>query len=177
MTASDAVTTRRAETEDAPTLAETMRQGFETFREWTPAGWDPPGAVHEAERIREGLARPDAWCLLAVRGEEPAGHVAFVAARRREEPRELIEGLAHLWMLFVRRPWWGTGLADRLHGLAVEEAARHGYGEMRLHTPAGQGRARAFYERAGWSTDGVPIPEPMLGLDLVEYRRPLVAPG
>ena len=23
---------------------------------------------------------------------------------------------AHLWMLFVRPPWWGTGLAARLHG-------------------------------------------------------------
>jgi hypothetical protein len=34
-------------------------------------------------------------------------------------------------------------------------------------------RARAFYEREGWQTDGVTIPEPMLGLDLVEYRRDL----
>ena len=44
---------------------------------------------------------------------------------------------------------------------------------MRLHTPAGNLRARAFYEREGWRTDGVAIPEPMLGLDLVEYRRDL----
>ena len=34
-------------------------------------------------------------------------------------------------------------------------------------------RARAFYEREGWSTDGVAIPEPLLGLDLLEYRRDL----
>ena len=44
---------------------------------------------------------------------------------------------------------------------------------MRLHTPVGNARARAFYEREGWSTDGVAIPEPLLGIDLMEYRRDL----
>ena len=76
-------------------------------------------------------------------------------------------------MLFVREPWWGTGLAAHLLALAVTEAANHGYAEMRLVTPAAHSRARAFYEREGWTTDGVATPEPMLGLDLVEYRREL----
>jgi hypothetical protein len=44
---------------------------------------------------------------------------------------------------------------------------------MRLFTPEGQARARAFYERRGWTTDGAARHEPMLALDLVEYRRPL----
>jgi hypothetical protein len=44
---------------------------------------------------------------------------------------------------------------------------------MRLYTPAEHGRARAFYEREGWTSDGVVTHEPMLGLDLVEYRRSL----
>ena len=55
----------------------------------------------------------------------------------------------------------------------MEEATRRGYARMRLFTPAGQARARAFYEREGWRTDGVIMPEPLLGLDLVEYRREL----
>jgi GNAT superfamily N-acetyltransferase len=76
-------------------------------------------------------------------------------------------------MLFVRPPWWGSGLATRLNALAVAEAAGRGYTAIRLHTPAGQRRARAFYEREGWSTDGVLVPEPLLGIDLVEYRRDL----
>lgn len=38
---------------------------------------------------------------------------------------------------------------------------------------AGHARARAFYEREGWTTDGVVRFEPMLALDLLEYRRPL----
>jgi GNAT superfamily N-acetyltransferase len=76
-------------------------------------------------------------------------------------------------MLFVRPPWWGSGLAARLHGLAVQEAGLRGYEALRLHTPAGNARARAFYEREGWHAVGRPIPEPLLGLDLVEYRRDL----
>ncbi len=74
-------------------------------------------------------------------------------------------------MLFVREPWWGTGLAHRLHGLAVAEASARGSTAMRLLTPARQSRARAFYERRGWQLAGEPTWEPMLALDLVEYRR------
>jgi len=104
---------------------------------------------------------------------EPAGHVGITHAAERERPHVRIPDRAHLWMLFVRPPWWGSGLAGRLNGLAVGEAAARGYAAIRLHTPAGNARARAFYEREGWSTDGVAIPEPLLGLDLVEYRRDL----
>jgi len=85
----------------------------------------------------------------------------------------VIAGLAHLWQLFVRPPWWGSGLATRLNALVVAEAAARGYAAIRLHTPAGHRRARAFYEREGWSTDGILLPEPLLGIDLVEYRRDL----
>ena len=67
----------------------------------------------------------------------------------------------------MREPWWGSGVAARLHALVIEEAARQGYGSMRLLTPRGQARARGFYEREGWSTDGVPIFEPLLGIDLL----------
>ena len=164
---------RAATVEDAETIAETVQIAFASYRAWAGPAYDPPPAALELERIREGLGRPSTWALLALSGEEPAGHVAITQAREREEPRPDIPGLAHFWMLFVRPPWWGSGLAARLNGLAVEEAAARGYAAMRLHTPAGNLRARAFYEREGWRTDGVAIPEPMLGLDLVEYRRDL----
>jgi hypothetical protein len=40
---------------------------------------------------------------------------------------------------------------------------------MRLGTPAEHHRARRFYEREGWTTDGEVIAETPLGLPLVEY--------
>jgi GNAT superfamily N-acetyltransferase len=156
-----------------PTLAETMRLGFETYRSFAPAGWEPPITSVERARIADRLPLADAWCRIARAGGETAGHVAILAAREDGGKGEPIPGLAHLWMLFVREPWWGSGLAARLHGLAVEEAAARGYESMQLYTPALQARARGFYERQGWSTDGVVTFEPMMGLDLVRYTRAL----
>ena len=165
--------TRRATLDDVPVLAETVRQGFATYASFSPLGWEPPASEIEAIGIAERLARPDAWCVIAHDGAEVAGHVAFIAGREASGHRAPIPGLAHLWMLFVREPWWGRGLAARLHAMASAEAGAQGYGAMRLYTPAGQLRARAFYEREGWSTDGAVRFEPMLALDLVEYRRAL----
>lgn len=164
---------RRATLDDVPDLAETARQGFASYAAFLPRGWSPPSSGQEAVGIRERL--PQAWCVIAHDGPEVAGHVAFHAAREPTGDKALIAGLAHLWMLFVREPWWGTGLAGRLLAMAVEEAIAEGYEAMRLSTPAGQARARRFYEREGWATDGEPRFEPMLALDLVEYRRRLPA--
>jgi ribosomal protein S18 acetylase RimI-like enzyme len=164
---------RRVNVEDAEELVETVTAGFASFRQWAGPGWSPPEIGFELWRFREGLERPSLWGLVGVEAGVVAGHVTFVQALEREDPRPEIPGLAHLWQLFVRPRWWGSGLATRLNRLAVEEASRQGYEEMRLFTPARNARARAFYEREGWSTDGVGIYESMLGLDIVQYRRRL----
>jgi GNAT superfamily N-acetyltransferase len=100
------------------------------------------------------------------------GHVAFLpgtmAHTATDEP-----GLAHFWMLFVRPSHWGTGLATQLHREAVREAAARGYASMRLFTPAGQTRARRFYEREGWIAAGEPVEDDDFGLPVVEYRQEL----
>ena len=169
----ETLTIRPATLADVPMLGETVKEGFEGYKAFLPAGWEPPPSEFETARLEERLALDDAWCRVAFAGDDPAGHVAFLAAREQTDERPVIPGLAHLWMLFIREPWWGTGLAPELLRLAVAEAAGQGYAEMRLFTPAGQARARAFYEREGFTTDGELRPEPMLALDLVEYRRPL----
>jgi GNAT superfamily N-acetyltransferase len=168
-----AFTTRPANLADVAVLAETQHQGFEGYRAFAPRGWTPPGPEVEADGIRERLSEPGTWCVIAHEDEAVAGHVGFVPARERHGDRALIPGLAHVWALFVREPYWGSGLARRLHAMAVDEARIRGYRAMRLYTPAGQARARAFYEREGWTTDGVERFEPMFALDLVEYRRGL----
>jgi GNAT superfamily N-acetyltransferase len=165
--------TRRATLDDVPALAETVRQGFATYAGFSPSGWEPPDPEIEAAGIIDRLSLADAWCVIAHDGPEVAGHVAFIAAREASGDRRPIPGLAHLWMLFIREPWWGSGLAPRLHAMAIAEAGARGYRSMRLYTPARQERARAFYEREGWSTDGVTRFEAMIALDLVEYRRAL----
>lgn len=154
---------RPATLADAPELAATVEEGFESYREWAPRGWDPPAPALHLGGIRDRLVDEGCVCLLAEAGGRPAGQVAYVPAR--EEP-----GVAHIWMLFVRRALWGRGVATVLLARAVAAATHEGYSGMRLHTPADHARARAFYEREGWTADSPPFYEPMLGLDLITYR-------
>jgi GNAT superfamily N-acetyltransferase len=162
-------TLRPAGPEDAEQVASVELEGFEGYRSFAPAGWEPPDPQAELDRAREWLADPEVWCLLAEQDGEAAGHVAFMPARIHLNPSDE-PGLAHVWQLFVREPWWGSGLATVLHAEAVREAAARGFTAMRLFTPAGQARARRFYEREGWTAVGEPSDPFEFGMPLVEYR-------
>jgi ribosomal protein S18 acetylase RimI-like enzyme len=165
---------RIAVPDDAAALAATTRLGFESYRSWAPLGWEPPPRTLEMRAIRERLRVSTTWCVIALApGGEPAGHVGITHAAERLRPHVSVPGRAHLWMLFLRPEWWGSGLATRLLALGLAEAEYQGYRSIRLYTPEGQARARAFYEREGWSLAGPRFAEPLLGLDLVEYRREL----
>jgi GNAT superfamily N-acetyltransferase len=157
---------RPATAADVPELVETVRQGFETYREWAPRGWTPPELELHYTGMRGRMAEPGCFCLLAEDDSALAGQVGTVPARGARHA-------AHVWMLFLREPWWGTGLAVTLLERAERHAAGEGRRELRLQTPAEHTRARAFYEREGWTRHGDALYEPMLGLLLVSYRRPV----
>jgi GNAT superfamily N-acetyltransferase len=170
----DALTFRQATRHDAGRLAAVLVEGFETYRAFAPDDFEVPPAEDVAGDLAQRLETPEVWCELAEQGPHVAGYVsllpAAVARRPVADPR-----LAHFWMLFVRAPWWGTGLAHRLHGAACAAATARGYTAMRLFTPARQARARRFYEREGWTLADGPYPDEDLGLEIVEYRRTLPA--
>jgi ribosomal protein S18 acetylase RimI-like enzyme len=168
----DALAFREAAPADAPRVAPVMAAGFDTYRAFAPAGWQPPPVEAFAERIAGRLAEPGVWCLLAEDGAGVAGYVAFLPAAEARRPVP-DPRLAHFWMLFVRSAWWGTGLARRLHRDACAAATARGFTAMRLFTPAAQGRARRFYEREGWALAEGPYTDDELGFAVVEYRRTL----
>src|ERR1700749_3829030 len=137
---------RLATPDDATDLAGTTRLGFESYREWAPPGWQPPPRSLELRAIRERLKQSTTWCAMAVAdGGEPAGHVGITHASERDRPHVRIPGRAQLWMLSLRPRGGGTGVVGPLHRLALEEAAPQAYDAIRLYTPQGQARARAFY--------------------------------
>jgi GNAT superfamily N-acetyltransferase len=155
---------------DAEALAASVRDAFAAYRDFAPPGWKPPSAAAELALMRTALPRADVWCLLAEAAGELAGHVALRPAAtspfRSPEP-----GLGHLWQLFVKPPWQGSGLALALHEEALREAGARGFSALRLFAAAGHTRARRFYEREGWEARGQPYELPGFGMAVVEYRR------
>lgn len=168
-----AVELRPGRLEDADILAAIVHEGFASYSSFAPPGWTPPDEIALASEQRKGLARDCVWCLVAE--DEPAGvagHAAFVPSTDSNWPLKEPE-LAHLWQLFVRPPWWGTGVGAQLLERVHEAARERGFARIRLYTPAGQARARRFYERAGWEPHGLEFDSGPLGLPLIEYRREL----
>jgi GNAT superfamily N-acetyltransferase len=159
-------TLRAARPEDAEAMAETLQGGFDGYRSIAPPGWLPPDArsAPEVARMRARLGEPSTWATLAEDGGLVAGHAGYF-------PQPGVPGSAHLWQLFLRPPWWGTGIARALLQEAIAAAAAEGYGRMRLFTPRDQARARAFYEREGFEHTGWEAFEEAIGLVLVEYAR------
>ncbi len=161
---------RPAEPRDTVRIATVLTEGFESYRSFAPPEWEPPDPQAELKRLRAFLGSEEVWCLIAEEDDEIAGHVAIMPARIHPQPSD-DEAMAHFWQLFVREPWWGTGLATALHAEAVREAGARGFSSMRLFTPAAQARARRFYEREGWTPAGAPFDDLDFGMPLVEYRR------
>ena len=168
-------TFRTASPDDAEQVALVLREGFESYRSFAPAGWEPPAANYALDPLRRRLAEPGVWCLLAESESEgePAGHVSLLPAAEHARWPSSEPGLVQLWHLFVLAQWWGSGLATELHAEVLREAARRGWRAMRLFTPVDQVRARRFYEREGWTLAGGPMDAPGFGMPLVELRRPI----
>ena len=170
------VTVRRALASDVPAVMDLLMASFAGYSEFAPPGWQPPAPADEdPEMMATSFERPETWFVVAKDAAGHAGQCGFVQAytesRFRGEP---IEGLVHFWQLFIRPDLWGTGLADHLHGLALDEIRARGFARARLWTPEGQGRARRFYERRGWvlgserqEADGP------FGIPLVQYVHEL----
>ena len=145
-------------------------EGFESYRDFAPEGWELPAAADEVERLRDLIGEDHVWYRVAERGGALAGHVGFLPADRLSWAQIDDPGLVHFRQLFVARAHWGTGLATRLHAAAVDEARARGFDAMRLFTPAGQARARRFYEREGWELSVAPFHDGRIGFEIVEYR-------
>jgi RimJ/RimL family protein N-acetyltransferase/GNAT superfamily N-acetyltransferase len=158
---------RDATPDDAPRIAEAVGEAMGRYRDISPPGWQPPPVDVEDEATVQ--RHPHYRCVLAEPGGVLAGHVgwwpAMSSRRGSDDP-----GLVHLRQLFVHPGWWGSGLAERLMGFAMDEVRAQGFTGIRLFTPAAAGRARRFYERHGYRTAGPPELDPRLGLAIVEYH-------
>ena len=125
------------------------------------------------ERLRQSTT---GWCAMALDPEgEPAGHVGITPAAERDRPH-VRDPPPRAFVDAVRAP---AVVGERAGGAPAPPRPRRGRPRWprddRLYTPHGAARARVFYEREGLlgRSRAGSFSEPMLGLDLVEYRRAL----
>jgi len=165
---------RPASPEDAAAIAALAVASIRAYA-FTPPDWEPPGAAAESALTAEldrRLRATSAWGYVAEHGDGLAGVLTMLPAAEAGRP-DPDPALVHLWQLFVAASHWGTGLAVRLHADGLASAAARGFASARLFTPAGQMRARRFYEREGWAAAGPSFHDDRIGFEVVEYRRPL----
>jgi GNAT superfamily N-acetyltransferase len=171
----DGIRQRPATPRDAHVIATLIGDGYATYTEFAPDGWQPRPPIQEEPDVHARLSRGDVRGRLALEEAGPAaGFAAWMPALSRDEVREPIHGRAHIWSLFIARGWWGSGLAAELLAWSVTGMRDSGYDTAQLWTPREHGRARAFYEREGWTLNGDRSQySPELRLDLVLYELDL----
>jgi RimJ/RimL family protein N-acetyltransferase len=166
----EAYSIRPATRDDAERINALVRAAFEDYVAISPPGWAP--REHTLEEEHAILDHPDPRTLVAMPGGVLAGTVMYRPAStsrlQSDDP-----GLIHFVRLFVHPGWHGSGLAQRLHQLAVDDCRARGFTRMVLFTPYAQGRARRFYERQGWAHVADDFADERFGMPTSQYSYTL----
>jgi GNAT superfamily N-acetyltransferase len=160
---------------DLGAMADNLEGGFSSYRTWARSGWEPPTRVEMLLGMMQRFAHDGSWTYVGFADNLPAGHVT--ARPEVDEHEQQLPGVTRLTHLFLRRNYWGSGLADLLYLRMLDSMVERGYASAVLWTPVGAARARSFYARHGWQPTGALDPENGLGLELMEYALELPAAG
>jgi GNAT superfamily N-acetyltransferase len=126
-----------------------------------------PGAYLDGLRAEDRAAR--------YTFERPEGPRTTVAVESEEILGFATIHGAELSALHVDPDAWSTGVGRALIARARADLAAAGVAEAHLWLLAGNARAQRFYERDGWTTDGLRRTDTVWGaaVDEIQYRRRL----
>ena len=135
---------------------------------------DALSAEERADMWRDGLQRPPRPRSTRLVAEHDDGTVVgFVLAGPADG--DAASDLGEIYALNVDPNAWGQGAGQALLDAALTATAQAGFPETILWVHPDNARARRFYERNGWNTDGERRRQEVLGVDVpeVRYRHPL----
>jgi len=171
---------RSARPGDEPGIARVHVASWQdAYRGHMPAGFLAGlDVAQRAEAWRQRLpaarqARGDV--LVAVTGVDIAGFVHYGPSRDEDaDPGRTGE----IGAIYLRPESIGHGVGRLLMEAAVAGMAELGYADATLWVLDANARARRFYERAGWATDGAVLTDDSRGFTIheVRYRRSLRQP-
>jgi ribosomal protein S18 acetylase RimI-like enzyme len=109
---------------------------------------------------------------------EVEGRIVGVAEGGRARDTDAPPGSGELHAIYLAPEAWSRGLGSRLFEQAVEELSASGLDPLVLWVLASNERARSFYERHSWATDGSTRELDFDGTPVTEvrYRRATPAP-
>ncbi len=104
--------------------------------------------------------------------EDDAGEVCGFGSTTRPDRGHS----AHVAQLYLAPSAWGTGAADTLMRVLLDNLAHQGVDSVSLRVARDNARACRFYERSGWTrVEGSEATEEIWGVEVltVEYQRHL----
>ena len=165
---------RRARPDDAAAIAEVHVRTWQTAYEHV-FGAERLAGVTVEQRLpmwRQILNDPAQTALVA---EDETGRIVgwCTVAPSRDADAD-----GELWGIYVLQEAWGTGAGTALLGAGTDVLRELGYRVAILWVLEDNPRARRFYEREGWTLDGLRKEDEFLGVPVTEvrYRRPLTPP-
>jgi GNAT superfamily N-acetyltransferase len=164
------VEVRVATTADVDGIADVQERTWQAaYRHVFPARELDRGGFIRPERWRGRVAKPPAGWTTFV-----AVHDGVVAGFAAVGPSRDERGVGELYAIYVEPERWSTGTGR----LLIEQSEAQlcvSFTEATLWVLEDNPRARAFYERAGWSPDGGRKSEERWGVHApeVRYRKTL----
>jgi GNAT superfamily N-acetyltransferase len=162
---------------DEGAIAQLVAACDESYRSWTPPGWEPPAPGRELDRWRGRITDGSWWTRIAVEpGGRVVGLVCFTQALtwvgEDAHAGAPIPDRAHVSAVFTHPDRWREGIAAGMLAAAEDAMRAGGYREVQLWTPS-EAPARRFYEASGWYHDGREQWLAELALPIVAYVKPL----
>jgi len=128
----------------------------------------------QSQRRRRHIAAPDEPRVFNLVAEQEGAVVGWLAAGpSRDEDAHERQG--EIWAIYVHPESWRTSAGGALMAAAIKRLTDDGYSEASLWVFEANSRARRFYERFGWRTDGASELFERGGGQAIEirYRLPL----
>jgi len=133
-------------------------------------------------RVRQVFrTRPWQRMVVAADGQEIVGYASFgpeldvfAPWPHPISPAGQRGQVGELYALYVHPAWWSTGTGRALMDHVLAKVSRAGYPCVMLWVLERNGRARTFYERAGFRPDGAShVLDGLGGVIEIRYRRML----
>ncbi|MFF7308033.1 GNAT family N-acetyltransferase [Streptomyces sp. NPDC008137] len=156
---------------DCDRVAEIRVRGWQSaYRGLIPQSYlDGLSTAEDAERRRAYFAQADDSVVNLV-AEDDGGALVGWACHGRYRDGEVLTPDAELYAVYVHPEHLGRGVGRVLLAESVERCSGAGHGRLLLWVLKENGRARRFYERAGFHADGAEEPFEVEGVTVPEVR-------